>query len=137
MTGLDNIAVTLEQPTGNVAPLLNEIRHALERLADSGEPTMIDLRGIPLAPGEDDALEAALGHGEVTATMNALGPSVIRETLIPGVWTVTHRNANDEIVGRYIEITKMPAILESQDADILRGIAELGERLRQVNAHGE
>jgi len=134
---LGDIAVSVEQATGNVVPLLHEIRHALERLADTGEPTVIDLRSMPLAPGEEDELETTLGEGEVMANMNALGPSVIRETAIPGVWLVTHRNANDEIVGRYIEITKMPAILESQDADILRGIAELGERLLQATAHDE
>ena len=61
----------------------------------------------------------------------------MRETEIPGVWLVTHRNVNDEIAGRYIEITKMPAILESQDADILRGIAELGERLSKTTAQDE
>ena len=66
MTRLDDVAVTVEHSTGNVVPLLHEIRHALERLVDSGEPTMIDLRGIPLAPGEEDALESALGSGEVT-----------------------------------------------------------------------
>jgi len=137
MTGLSDIAVTINQPTGNVVPLLHEIRHALERLADTGEPTAIDLRGIPLGPGEEDALENALGEGEVTATLDALGPSVVRETAIPGVWMVTHRNVNDEISGRFIEITKMPAILESQDVDILRGIAELGERLQRAAADDE
>jgi len=137
VTQLGDIAVSIEQATGNVAPLLHEIRHALERLADTGEPTVIDLRSIPLAPGEEDALERALGEGEVTANLNALGPSVVRETEIPGVWLVTHRNPSNEIAGRYIEITKMPAILESQDADILRGIAELGERLSKTTAQDE
>ncbi len=137
MTGLGDIAVSVEQATGNVLPLLHEVRHALERLVDSGEPTIIDLRGIPLAPGEEDALENALGEGEVSAHLNALGPSVVKETAIPGVWLVTHRNAEGEISGRYIEITKMPAILESQDVDILRGVAELGERLGGANAQDE
>jgi len=137
VTPLGDIAVSVEQATGNVVPLLHEIRHALERLAETGEPTVIDLRSMPLAPGEEDAIEQVLGEGEVTANLNVLGPSVVRETEIPGVWLVTHRNVNDEIAGRYIEITKMPAILESQDADILRGIAELGERLSKTTAQDE
>lgn len=137
MTLRGDITLSVAQATGNVRPLLHEIRHALERLAESGEPTVIDLRSIPLAPGEGDELERALGEGEVTAELNALGPSTVRETAIPGVWLVTHRNANNEIAGRYVEITKMPAILESQEADILRGIAELGERLRQAAASDE
>ena len=137
MTDLSDIAVSIQYPTGNVTPLLHEVRHALERLADTGEPTAIDLRGIPLGPGEEDALEQALGEGEVTATLNALGPSIVRETAIPGVWLVTHRNVNDEISGRFIEITKMPAILESQDVDILRGIAALNEHLQPAAAEDE
>ena len=68
MTPLGDIAVSVEQATGNVVPLLHEIRHALERLAETGEPTVIDLRSMPLAPGEEDAIEQVLGEGEVTAT---------------------------------------------------------------------
>ena len=129
MSGLGDIGVAVETPTGNVLPLLHEIRHALERLIDSGEPTVIDLRTIPLAPGEEDALERALGEGEVSARLEALGPSEIRETSLPGVWLVTHRNANGEIAGRFIEVTKAPTILESQETDILRGMATLNQRL--------
>lgn len=120
-----------------MVPLLHEIRHALERLADTGECTAIDLRSLPLAPGEGDVLESMLGEGEVTVNLNALGPSLIRETAIAGVWLVTHRNAKNEIAGRYIEIRKMPAILESQDADILRGVAELGDRISRTTAHDQ
>ena len=138
MNELADIAVAVEYPTGNVAPLLHEVRHALQRLVDTGEPTVIDLRSIPLAPGESDSLEAALGDGEVHATLDALGPSLLRETAIPGVWFVTHKNADDEITGRYIEITRVPAILESQETDMLRGIAALGELLDRAAAdkHG-
>ncbi len=32
--------------TGNVVLILNEIRHALQRLIDTGEPTTIDLSGF-------------------------------------------------------------------------------------------
>jgi len=53
----------VERSTGNVVPLLHEIRHALERLADTGECTAIDLRSLPLAPGEGDVLESMLGEG--------------------------------------------------------------------------
>ena len=127
MSSLGDIAVTVETPTGNVAPLLNEVRHALQRLLDTGEPTVIDLRSLPLAPGELQTLQDTLGEGEVTATLDALGPSVLQETAIAGVWFVTHRNANDEITGRYLEIVRVPAILEAQDVDMQQGIAALSE----------
>ena len=72
-----------EQLTYNVEPLLHEIRHGLARLLESEAPTVIDLRGIPLAPGEEDRIISELGSGEVQAHMSALGPSEIRETRFP------------------------------------------------------
>ena len=111
--------------TGNVLPLLHEVRHALERLLATGEETTIDLASLPLAPGEFDRIEAALGQGEVTATLNALGPSEIRETRYSGVWLVTHRNATDEVMGRYIEIARMPGVLLAQEPDMRKGLADL------------
>ena len=37
---------TGEQLTGNVQPLLHEVRHALVHLSDPGEATVIDLRNL-------------------------------------------------------------------------------------------
>ena len=113
---------------GNVRPLLNEVLHAIDRLLDTGEPTTIDLAGLPFGPGELEQLEATLGEGELAARLDALGTSRIRETAYPGVWWLEHRNAHDEIVGRYSEITHVPEILSSQDADIAAGRARLGEQ---------
>ncbi len=103
-------------------------------MIDTGEPTAIDLRSIPLAPTEEAALVEALGEGEVRAELQALGPSEIRETGISGVWLVTHRNASGEIAGKFIEVTRMPQILESQEADMLRGMAILAEKLAAPGA---
>jgi hydrogenase-1 operon protein HyaF len=113
---------------GNVRPLLNEVLHAIDRLLDTGESTTIDLAGLPFGPGELEHLEATLGEGELAAGLDALGTSRIRETAYPGVWWLEHRNAHDEIVGRFIEITHVPEILTSQDADIAAGRARLGEQ---------
>ena len=115
--------------TGNVLPLLHEVRHALERLLATGEETTIDLGSLPLAPGEFDRIVAALGEGEVKATLDALGPSEIRETRYSGVWLVTHSNATDEVMGRYIEIARMPAVLLAQEPDMRRGLADLAQAL--------
>ena len=112
---------------GNVRPILNEVMHAIDRLLETGEPTTIDLAGLPFGPGELEHLEATLGTGELAATLDALGTSRIRETAYPGVWWLEHRNAFDEVVGRYLEITRTPEILSSQDADILAGRARLEE----------
>jgi len=128
MTSIDNIAVQVEAPHGNVRPILNEVLHALDRLLKDNTPTTIDLAGLPFAPGELDDLETALGSGELVAQLDALGSSRIRETAYPGVWWIEHRNVSDEIVGRYLEVTRLPNILCSQDADICAGRARLGEQ---------
>ena len=114
---------------GNVRPLINEIMHAVDRLLESGESTTIDLASLPFGPGELEHLEATLGDGELSARRDALGTSHIRETAFPGVWWLEHRNAHDEIVGRFIEVTRTPEILSSQDADIAAGRARLGDTL--------
>lgn len=132
VSALDNFNVAIEQDTGNVVPILHEIEHALNRLVDTGETTVIDLMSMPLAPGESERLDQILGEGEVRVEMEALGPSVIRESQYPGVWIVTHRNAENELMSRLIEITRMPGILMAQDADVLAGIAALKERFVTV-----
>jgi hydrogenase-1 operon protein HyaF len=115
--------------TLNVVPLLHEVRHALERLLETGEPTVIDLGSIPLAPGEFEKIDAALGTGEVKVELDTIGSSRIHETRFSGVWRVTHYNATDEVVGRYIEVTRIPEILLAQEADVRVGLDSLIRKL--------
>lgn len=115
--------------TGNVQPLLHEIRHALEKLLDDGEQTAIDLRSIPLAPGEEQKLLDELGQGEVYARLHALGPTEIVETRYPGVWVVGHYNNDDEVIGKFIEVCDIPSLLRSQQEDIQKGLEQLQEHL--------
>jgi hydrogenase-1 operon protein HyaF len=111
--------------TWNVKPILHEIRHALEKLLNSGETSIIDLRSIPLAPGEEETIIETLGHGEVHARLDALGPSEIYETQFAGVWLVSHYNENDSIVSRFIEVTEMPDVLRSQREDVVYALDKL------------
>jgi hydrogenase-1 operon protein HyaF len=115
--------------TMNVEPILHEIRHALKKLVDRGESSIIDLRSIPLAPGEEETIILTLGKGEVDAKLNALGPSEIYESRFAGVWIVTHFNENDSIVSRFIEITGFPDVLKAQREDIAHGLQGLTEEL--------
>ena len=127
MNSVNEIPVQVESSYGNVRPILVEVMHALDRLLDDDVPTTIDLAGLPFGPGELDQLEEALGQGELVAKLDALGNSRIRETAFPGVWWIEHRNVNDEVVGRYLEVTRLPEILCSQDADIGAARSRLGE----------
>ena len=129
MSSLNSIAVNIESFTGNVQPLLHEIRHALHRLADGQPGTMIDLRSLPMAPEEEQQLEAELGQGEISAEFDAQGLTTIRETSFPGVWVVTHHNEAEEVVSKFIEVTHCPEILKTQQDDLETGLARLDECL--------
>ena len=123
--------------TWNVLPLLHEIKHALKNLIDTGECSVIDLRSIPLAPGEEDKILSILGQGEVQAQLDALGPSEIIETQYAGVWIVTHYNESNDIISRFIEITTMPDILCSQAEDVAATCDRLAvtlENNQEINA---
>ena len=115
--------------TWNVKPILHEIRHALRKLLETGESSIIDLRSIPLAPGEEDTIIDTLGCGEVHAKLNALGPSEIYETRFAGVWLITHFNEENSIISRFIEITKFPDILKSQHDDMTFALDQLEDEL--------
>lgn len=115
--------------TWNVMPLLHEVKHAMDGLIKKGETAVIDLRSIPLAPGEEDKILNVLGQGEVQSQLNALGPSEIIETQYAGVWVVTHYNDENDIIGRFIEITTIPDILRSQQEDVVEAYNRLAESL--------
>ncbi|MFV9614834.1 MAG: hydrogenase expression/formation C-terminal domain-containing protein [Gammaproteobacteria bacterium] len=114
-----------DELTQNVKPLLHEIKHALDNLIETGKTSIIDLRSIPLAPGEEDKILNTLGRGEVLAQLNALGLSEVIETQYAGVWLVTHYNDENHIISRFIEVTTMPAILCSQTEDIMSAYSSL------------
>jgi len=120
-----------DELTQNVQPLLHEIRHALAALLESGKTSIIDLRSIPLAPGEEEAIIEALGKGEIKARLEALGPSDIYETRFAGVWLTSHYNEDHMVVSRFIEITELPAILRSQREDMAGALETLNEELQK------
>ncbi len=123
--------------THNVQPLLHEIRHALNELIETGGTHVIDLRSIPLAPGEEEQIITRLGRGEVQAQLDALGRSEIYETEYKGVWLVTHFNAENSTVGRFIEITLIPEILKSQQEDMQDSLAHLEDELMPHDGENE
>ena len=133
MGGLDSIAIkvvaTDAVATGNLRPLLHEIRHALSRLLATGESSAIDLSGLPLAPDEERELLDFLGEGEIELKLDALGPSVIRETRYAGVWLVVHRNLDDQLMAKFIEVTFVPEILKSPAAEVRLALERLQTRL--------
>jgi hydrogenase-1 operon protein HyaF len=122
---LDAISVKVEMSSGNVPSLLHEIRHALGLLLEGGVSTTIDLKRIPLAPGEEERIVQILGSGEIHAELQAYGRSDFTETAYPGVWLVTHFDVDGGQTARFIEITRVPEMLCSHADDISSGLKRL------------
>ena len=136
MSGLSGVPIQVDRPAdpvrerGNALPILHEVRHALERLIATGEGTQIDLNAIPFGPGDEDRLTAILGTGEVSAAIQALGPTLVQETAVPGVWLVDYHNSEGERLAFHIEVATTPSILGAQPEDLATSIAALDARMQ-------
>jgi hydrogenase-1 operon protein HyaF len=95
-----------------------ELAHALTRLAETGEETVVDLRSLPLGPNDLTALADRLGTGEVTCALEVAGRSEVRETGFAGVWWVRHFGAGDEVAAEEVQVTRIPEILVSHSDDV-------------------
>jgi hydrogenase-1 operon protein HyaF len=142
MNSLDRIGVRIETTTVSadssyVPALLREIEARLTHLVETGRSGRIDLRSLPLQPGDDERLADALGSGEVDAVIDALGETRVRETGVAGVWWVTHANADGDSVAAFIDITLMPEMLMTHVDDARAGLARLRCRLTDVTQAGD
>jgi len=132
---LDAIAVKVEGVgiasgnAHNAVPLLHEIRHALWNLAKTGDSTTIDLTSIPFGPADRDQLLDFLGEGEVTARVNALGETQVKETRYPGVWVVRHQSPVGDELATHIEVTRLPSMLITPEEDLGEAAAQLAADL--------
>jgi hydrogenase-1 operon protein HyaF len=132
---LSEIAIRIEPPAavgglgGGVTAILSELITLLEQLTDSQESGAIDLRSLPMSVDDLAELRRALGEGEVRATLDAEGKSAIRETKVPGVWWVEHRDRHGELMAELIEVTRMPRILMTASEEIATGARLLREQL--------
>lgn len=142
MNGLDRIGVRVETtpPTADpsyVPAILREIEVLLTLLVEDDRSGRIDLRSLPLLPGDDARLADALGRGEVDAVIEALGTTRVRETGVAGVWWVTHANADGETVAEFIDITLMPDTLMTHADDARAARARLRSRLTDLTQGGD
>lgn len=136
---LQDIAIKIENveeySVGSLRALLTEVAAHLEKLANDGTSGSIDLNSLPFAPGEYEQLRQLLGEGEVSAHIEAVGPSEVVETRYPGVWWVTHHNVEGDVIADTLEITTIPEIIKSQPEDIKMGLellrAQLNDEVQQ------
>jgi hydrogenase-1 operon protein HyaF len=116
---------------------MHEIASLLDCLARTGEGGSVQLNGLPLLSGDYAALQEALGEGELSAELQALGPTQLRETALHGVWWVTHRNGAGEVVAESIEVTRCPAILQTPAEDVSESAQRLRQRLQAGSETGD
>lgn len=133
MSRLEDIAITVELPDSpsQVLAILNELQTKLNALVDQGITDTIDLRSLPLFPGDDEILKETLGYGEINVSIDAMGLSEIYETSIAGIWWVSHFNVQDENVGEYIEVTALPELLKTSQQEI----EQAEQRLQELIDH--
>ena len=135
MGELQDIPVRLEGSsaldglTHNVVPVLHEVRHALDLLADQGKSTIIDLTAMPFASGDEEQLRTALGEGEVVATIQAIGETRVCETGYSGVWLVEHFSPEQDRIALHLEVAEVPFLLKTPQDDLDDARKRLGKRL--------
>ena len=111
--------------SGNAEALLSEIAKCLSQLLATGETSAIDLASLPLTPADRDWLRQRLGEGEVHITLNAEGESTFTETVLPGVWWVTHKNPVGGVAMELIEIAFVPELVGAHREDVSAGLERL------------
>lgn len=111
--------------SGLADAVLAEIAVGLEQLLAGAGTQRIDIRSLPLTDADRAALRAALGTGEIRAELDVSGPSLVEETGFSGVWWITHKGREGQMLAELIEITYVPEVLSSHTDDVAQGLARL------------
>ena len=131
MSELQSIPVRVETATDgalrtdNLKPVLLEIEQALQDLIETGSDTVIDLTAMPFSEQDEQDLRALLGRGEVTATVDTFGPTLVQETHYPGVWLVEHQDAEQRRLTLHLEVARIPNLLMTPVDDLADSLAAL------------
>jgi hydrogenase-1 operon protein HyaF len=121
------------KPSGQVLAIVKELQSMLDVLVKTGEENYVDVLSVSLTPDDIQTLKLILGHGDVDATIVALGSNHILETSIPGVWWITQNNTEGEIISELIEVTDLPEILKTQHHDLHEAPERFQQRLSELN----
>lgn len=117
--------------TGNALAVLGEIETLLDSLLRLGEGGMVDIAGLPLSGADRAWLREQLGEGEVDIQLDIGGRSHIRETGLPGVWWIEHRDEQDRAVGEYLQVAYVPELISAHPDDVESGLEYLRGQLAE------
>lgn len=118
-------------PSRTPASALAVVREIERRLASclrEGIRASLDLGPLAAIPAELGLLRQILGDGVIRAEVGNRGGSMVRETAIPCVWWVTHRDESGQARAEFIEIADTPPILAGDSHDIPAGLRLLAQR---------
>lgn len=141
MSGLSDIQIQVQSPgsDANARAVMNEIAGLLQDLLHRGVGGSIDLHRLPLTLEDHALLDTTLGEGEVRAEIDSLGPTIVEETAISGVWRITHYNEDEGVIADFIEVAFCPEILLSAKEDVSAGLEKirscLGETSKEEADH--
>jgi hydrogenase-1 operon protein HyaF len=113
----------------NAQPVLHEVRHALDKLIQQHESTVIDLHALPMTKIDFDEIFDTLGRGELHIVFNGLGKSEIWDTYYQGVWVIEHHPYFTDDCQYFIEINKVPDLLVFRQKDLSDSLSCLEKKL--------
>ncbi|MDD5366759.1 MAG: hydrogenase expression/formation C-terminal domain-containing protein [Gallionellaceae bacterium] len=116
--------------TGNARAVLGEVETLLDGLLRTGEGGIVDIRGLPLSPGDRIWLLEQLGKGEVEIHLDIGGRSRILETAYPAVWWIEHCDEGGHLISEFIQVAYVPELISAHPDDVESGL----EHLRNRNA---
>ncbi len=115
--------------SGFAEAVLREIPNLMQRLLETGETGIIDLRSLPMSDWDRQELAARLGEGEVKAIANVGGVSTLSETQFAGVWWVRHEGADGRVAAEQVVVARAPEFLLAHPSDISAAQRRLSEIL--------
>ncbi len=115
--------------SGFAQAVLREIPDLMQRLLDTGETGIIDLRSLPMSDWDRQELAVSLGEGEIKAFANVGGISTLSETQFAGVWWVRHEGADGRVAAEQLVVARAPEFLLAHPSDISAAQRRLSEVL--------
>ncbi len=123
--------LAVESRGENASALLHQLPELLRELLSSDQPSMLDLRAIPLSSWDHERLHEVLGEGGVSAAVaSEEGVTIeVMQSAIPGIWWLDHLDEEGNLIGQYIEVSYCPEALITAVEDVADGLGLLRARL--------
>ena len=117
-----------------VKAVLIEIKEALFRFQETGQPWTLFIDKMALAFEERKAIRDFLGQGDVTVNFkDEYEPVEWLESGVAGVWYGVFYNASGKPILETIEVSAFPELAAAQHDDTATGIQAIAAKLNSLN----